>query len=164
MPKRYQIPEEAIREIENARKSNKNKNVEKRLTAILMHAQGKKRAEIAEKAGFAKSYISELISKYCNKGLAEIVENKYPGNRRNMSLSEEEVFLAKYKKQAEQGEIIEVSELKRAYEEIVGHSIGGSQIYCVLKRHAWRKVMPRSKHPNKASEEEIESSKKLTQR
>ncbi|MDE7249890.1 MAG: winged helix-turn-helix domain-containing protein, partial [Lachnospiraceae bacterium] len=33
-------------------------------------------------------------------------------------------------------------------------------IYCVLKRHGWRKVMPRSRHPKKASEEVIETSKK----
>ena len=47
------------------------------------------------------------------------------------------------------------------YEEKVGHPIGNSQIYRVLHRHNWRKVMPRSKHPNKASEEVIEASKKL---
>jgi len=79
-----------------------------------------------------------------------------------MSISEEEAFLSQYKKQAEQGQMIEVSSMKAAYEEKVGHTIGGSQIYYVLARHNWRKVMPRSKHPNKASDEEIESSKKLT--
>ncbi len=31
----------------------------------------------------------------------------------------------------------------------------------VLKRKGWRKVMPRSKHPKKASPEAIEASKKL---
>jgi hypothetical protein len=29
------------------------------------------------------------------------------------------------------------------------------QIYRVLERHGWRTVMPRSQHPDKASEEEI---------
>ena len=42
----------------------------------------------------------------------------------------------------------------------IGHSIGTSQIYYVLHRHGWRKVMPRSRHPKKASEEVIETSKK----
>ena len=51
--------------------------------------------------------------------------------------------------------------MKAAYIEKVGHSIGGSQIYRMLKRHGWRKVMPRSKHPKKANEEAIEASKKL---
>jgi len=79
-----------------------------------------------------------------------------------MSAAEEEAFLAEYKKQAEEGQIIEVGAIKAAYEAKVGHSIGGSQIYYVLARHGWRKIMPRSKHPNKASDEAIEASKKLT--
>ena len=57
--------------------------------------------------------------------------------------------------------IVEVSEIKTSYEQAVGHRTGGSQIYYVLRRHGWRKVMPRSKHPKKASEEVIETSKKL---
>jgi len=77
-----------------------------------------------------------------------------------MSHDEEAAFLDAYKKLAEQGQIIEVSEMKKAYEEKVGHRIGKDQIYRVLARHGWRKVMPRSKHPNKASEEVIEASKK----
>ena len=36
----------------------------------------------------------------------------------------------------------------------------GKPDHCVQKRHNWRKVMPRSKHPQKADEEEIEASKK----
>jgi hypothetical protein len=31
----------------------------------------------------------------------------------------------------------------------------------LLERHDWRMVMPRGKHPKKASEAEIEASKKL---
>ena len=87
---------------------------------------------------------------------------KYGGNRRNMSEAEEEAILSDFKKKAEQGQIIEVSAIKAVYEEKVGHTIGGSQIYRVLHRHKWRKLMPRSKHPNKASDEAIEASKKLT--
>jgi transposase len=78
-----------------------------------------------------------------------------------MSLEEEKSFLEMYKAQAAQGQLVEVGTIKKAYEEKVGHSIGGSQIYYVLHRHKWRKIMPRSKHPNKASDEAIEASKKL---
>jgi len=39
--------------------------------------------------------------------------------------------------------------------------IGCAQVYRVLHRHGWRKVMPRSKYPKKASEEVIETSKKI---
>ena len=69
-----------------------------------------------------------------------------------------------YEERAQAGQIVEVSEIKAAYEEKVGHRIGGGQIYRVLKRHDWRKVKPRSEHPKKASAEAIDASKKLTWR
>ena len=160
---KYHISEEQIGELEKARKKNKDKNVEKRLKALLLCAGGKKRGEIAQETGFEKTYISKLVSKYYNEGIASIVENHYPGNHRNLSFAEEEALLEPFKKAAEKGQIVEVSAIKRAYEEAIGRPLKShGQIYYVLKRHGWRKVMPRSKHPNKASEEAIEASKKLT--
>ena len=78
-----------------------------------------------------------------------------------MSAEEEAALLEPFQAEAEKGQIVEVSKIKAQYEEAVGHSIGGSQIYYVLERNGWRKVMPRSKHPKKASEEVIAASKKL---
>lgn len=65
------------------------------------------------------------------------------------------------KERAEKGELVEISEIEAAYQQAVGHSIGISQIYYVLHRHGWREAMPRNRHPQKASEEVIEISKKL---
>ena len=78
-----------------------------------------------------------------------------------MSIEEEAELLAPFKAEAEAGRVVEVSRIKAAYIEKVGHSIGSGQIYYVLKRQGWRKVMPRSQHPNKANEEAIDASKKL---
>ena len=163
MPKRFHINEEQVKELEEARRKNKDKNVEKRLKALLLHAEGKTRETIAELTGYVKSYISELVSKYSKKGISTIIENNYRGNNRNMSFAEEEALLEPFREAAQAGQIIEVSEIKRAYEEATGRSLDTNrgQIYNVLHRHGWRKVMPRSKHPNKASEEAIEASKKL---
>lgn len=94
-------------------------------------------------------------------GLEAISGNHYGGNHRNMSFEEEAAILAPFKARAEKGELVEISEIETAYQQAVGHSIGTSQIYYVLHRHGWRKVMPRSRHPKKASEEVIETSKKL---
>jgi transposase len=153
-----------VEEINAERKRNRNKNVEKRLKALELHAQGIKRAEIATLTSFSKTYISELVSKYCNNGIKAITENNYQGNHRNMSYEEESKLLAAFNKQAEQGQVIEVSTIKRAYEEAIGRSLENDHgiIYRLLKRHGWRKVMPRSEHPKKADKEAIEASKKLT--
>ena len=69
-------------------------------------------------------------------------------------------ILNKYEKSAEKGQIIKIYEIKEEYEKKCGHKIGAGTIYRVLKRHNWRKVMPRSKHPKKADDKEIEKSKK----
>ena len=71
-------------------------------------------------------------------------------------------ILAPFKARAEKGELVEISEIAKAYQSAVDHHISRGQIYCVLHRHGWRKVMPRSKHPKKASGEEIAASKKIT--
>ncbi len=159
---KYRITTEQKQEIEHARKLNKNKRVENRLRVLVLRAEGTEVNEIAKIVGYSRSYVNKLIATYCKEGIGAIVENHYAGNRRNMSLEEEAALLETFKQKAEQGQIIEVREIKAAYEAKVGHSIGGTQIYYVLRRHGWRKVMPRSKHPNKASEEVIEDSKKLT--
>jgi len=162
MEKKYYITEGQKAELETARKANKDKRVENRLKALILRAEGNRNKDIGEKCDLHPSYVSQLVSIYCNQGIGAIIENHYAGNRRNMSKAEETAFLAGYKEQAEQGQIVETAAIKKAYEEKVGHSIGGGQIYCVLHRHGWRKIMPRSKHPNKASDEVIEASKKLT--
>ena len=79
-----------------------------------------------------------------------------------MTTEEKSNLLEPFREKAQKGQIVEVSKIKEKYEQTVGHTIGGSQIYYVLHRNGWRKVMPRSEHPKKADNETIEASKKLT--
>ena len=161
MSKRYEMSGEQIREIETARKKNSNKNVERRLHTLLLYSQGMKRKEIAVRTGIAYNYICPLVAKYRDGGLSAIVDNHYAGNHRNMSYEEEKALLEPFRKQAEEGHIVEVSAILSAYEEKAGRTFekDHGRIYRVLERHEWRKVMPRSKHPKKASEEEITNAK-----
>lgn len=161
MKMKYKFSAEDYEKIKTARAKNRDKQTDKRLQVLEMRCEGKTQREISEETGFHRSHVSNLVRQYFEKGLASITEKQYPGNRRNMSFAEEEELLAPFKEQAEKGELVEVSAIEAAYREAVGHSIGTSQIYYVLHRHGWRKVMPRSRHPKKASEEVIETSKKL---
>ena len=121
--------------------------------------------EIAQKLDTSDKMVSQWVSAYINNGgITALLPKERIGMHRNLSIEEEKEFLSAYTKQAEAGQIIDLNELKAAYIEKVGHSIGGSQIYRMLERHGWRKVMPRSKHPQKASNEAIEASKKLKQK
>lgn len=164
MSSRYKFTEADIKCIKKARKENKDKRVEARLKALELRAIGEKCKDIAQKTGFHPAYISQLTLKYKTGGIKAIAESHYGGNRRNMSKEEEAKLLEPFYEKAVKGQIITVNEIKAAYEKAVGHTIGGSQIYYVLWRHGWRKIMPRSKHPKKANDEDIESSKKLSQR
>ena len=159
---KYKISDEQYGEIKSAQKANRDKQIENRLKVLALRYEGKKLEEIADATGFHHAHISNLIRKYFEEGLSAISEKHYSGNRRNMSIEEETTFLEPYREQAETGHILDTGEIKRAYEEKVGHKIGNGQIYRVLDRHGWRKVMPRSQHPKKASDEVIETSKKLT--
>ena len=161
MNMKYAFSAEDYEKVKAAREKNRDKQTDKRLQVLELRCEGKTQREISEKTGYHRSHVSNLIRQYFEKGLDSIVEKQYSGNRRNMSFAEEEALLAPFKEQAEKGELVEVSAIEAAYREAVGHSIGTAQIYYVLHRHGWRKVMPRSRHPKKASEEVIETSKKL---
>ena len=161
MASRYKFSNEEIAAIKEARKNNKDKRADARLKALELRAEGMKSNEVAQATGFHAAYVTTLVAKYRDKGLEAISGNHYGGNHCNLSFEEETEILALFKARAEKGELVEVSEIETAYRQAVGHSIGTSQIYYVLHRHGWRKVMPRSRHPQKASEEVIETSKKL---
>ena len=159
---KFTFSEEQATEIKAARKKNRDKQLDKRLEVLELRCAGVSQKEISEETGFHRSHVCNLIKKYFEEGLGAIAEKHYAGNRRNMSLEMEDAFLKRYFDRAELGQILDVHEMADAYEKEVGHRIGNSQIYRVLHRHGWRKVMPRSRHPKKASEEAIEASKKLT--
>ena len=162
MAKKYEITKEQKEEIEAARKRNRNKRTEAKLKVLVLRAEGKTAKEIHQITGYHPAYVSTLVSKYIHGGLEAITGNHYKGNRRNIREEEEAELLRPFEEKAEKGQIVETSKIKEEYEKRVGHKIGSGQIYRVLKRQGWRKVMPRSRHPKKAGEEEIESSKELT--
>ncbi len=161
MPKTYKISLENAAEIEKKRKTISDKKVDKRLYAVQLRGEGLTNNEIAGKLDTSAKMVSHWVSAYINGGINALLPKKRIGNHRNLSIEEENELLDSFTKQAEAGQIVDLNDLKAEYVKKVGHSIGGSQIYRMLKRHGWRKVMPRSKHPKKASNEAIEASKKL---
>ena len=164
MRKTYQFTDEQIAELKTAQKKNKNKKIDKKLTALLMRAAKISRTEVSEKTGFCKQYISDITAIYHQKGISAIVENHCGGNHRNLSFEEESALLEPFIEAAKAGKQVEVSAILQAYESKLGRNFDNDhgRIYRVLERHGWRKVMPRSKHPKKATEEVIDTSKKLT--
>lgn len=162
MPMMHKISEAAMEEIDRQRKSNKDKRAEKRMYAIKLRGQGKSNVEAAKILETSADVISFWVSSYVKGGVEALLAKPRPGRPTQISLDEEAELLAGFDAKAAAGQVVEVSDIKAAYQEKVGHRIGNGQIYLVLKRHEWRKVKPRSRHPKKASPEVIEASKKLT--
>ncbi len=134
---RYVITQEQLEEINTVCRNNTNPRADRRLKVLLLWAEGKTMKEIAYQTGFHLSSVGRIMALYREKGLSALAENHYAGNRRNMTREEEAAFIRAFQQKAESGQIVTPKQIKAAYEERVGHKIGGSQIYYVLKRHGW---------------------------
>ncbi len=162
MSKKIEITKEDAEKIKEYRKKIKDKYTDRRMRAVQLLGEGYRNGEAAKMTESDKRQVSRWAGIYKKGGIEALNSKRGGGNHRNMSYKEEENILEQFTKRAEAGQIIEVKEIKKKYEEKVGHEIHPTQIYHILHRHGWRKVMPRSRHPKKANDEAIEASKKLT--
>ncbi len=156
------ITEEEYNLVKETERNNKLKRVDKRLQVIIVRYEGLSDVEIGEKLGYNRKRVSQLCAQFKSVGLDEYARHKYGGNHRAMNIAEEDELLDEFRNKAETGEVVTAQEIKVAFDKKRGKDTGRGYIYMLLERHGWRKVMPRSKHPKKASEEAIEASKKLT--
>ena len=155
------ISEAEYERIKEASKANRNKRVAKRLEVLELRYGKKSNAEIAEKTGLNKLYVTTLIQTYKKQGLEEYIRIKQTSHRRNMSKEEEAKVLTQCEEEAEAGKVLTAETVRKKLEEQLGRETSTNYVYRVMQRNGWRKVMPRSRHPKAASQEEQDSSKKL---
>lgn len=160
--KKYVPSAEEYQAILEAIKVNRDKLVDRRLPVLKYRYERMPDQKIAEITGYHIKRIGQICKEYKDQGLEIFAKKKYGGNHRSLSESKEREILAEFEKKAEDGQIITVHEIKEAFDKRLGKDTGRVYVYMVLRRHQWRKVMPRARHPKKASEEAIEASKKLT--
>ncbi len=117
-------------------------------------------SEIAKHTGTTVAMVHRVIASYNRLGVTAVETAGKGGRRRqSMSLEEEKALLAPFFSRAERGEIATAGEIQRAFDAQVGHQVHKSTISRLLKRHGWRKPVPRSVHP-KANPEVQEQFKK----
>src|SRR5215469_12985283 len=124
--------------------------VRQRIQMILLREDGKTQPKIAELMGVSLSTVNRAHMAYDNGGV-NALQPKPTGGRRNenMTFEEEKAFLARFTKAAGAGMLLNIAELKIAYEEEIGHPTSNSTVYDLLARHEWRKLMPRPFHPQR---------------
>jgi len=160
--KKHIITEQEYDDVKKLANENKLKRVDKRLQVIILRYEGKKDQEIGEKLGYNCKRVSQMCAEFKKLGASEYARHKYGGNNQAISTEEENEILEGFKKEAEKGTVVTVQDIKAAFDKKRGKDTGRGYIYMLLARHKWRMVMPRGKHPKKASDEVIDASKKLT--
>ena len=88
---------------------------------------------------------------FYDRGGIKALKPKPNGGRKreNMTVAEEKALLSRFTKTAGAGELLNIHDLKAAYEKAIGHATSNSTVYNLLARHGWRKLMPRPFHPNR---------------
>jgi transposase len=163
MAVRIEFTKEQRKEIQRKfSKAKKLKDIKsyKHVQVLNMRRLGKTREEISEATGYHAQTVSKIVSKYVTEGMNALIGNHYTSNNRRLSHEEEVEFLEQFREEAEAGLLISVKKILEKYEEVTGKESNSSTIYALLKRHGWRKVKPRPRHPGRASEEEQEAAKK----
>ena len=155
------ITAEEYEKIVEAEKRTQDKQISRKLRVLMLRFEGLDNAEVGKRVGLCSVRVSQLVSEYKKTGFEKYTQKKYGGNHRNMSEAEEEEILSGFKAKAEAGQVVIAKDIKEEFDKKLGRDTGRGYIYMLLERHGWRKVMPRSKHPKKASKEAIEASKKL---
>ena len=133
----------------------------RRIQCVYLKAKhGYPSKQIAEITTYHPASVRRIQSQYRKEGI-ECLSPKPRGgrNRAHLSLSDEKALLDTLRTQAEAGQIIEISQIQSAYEAKVGGPVGKSTVYALLKRHQWRKVTPRPRHP-KQNASDVDAFKK----
>jgi transposase len=121
-----------------------------RIQMVLLRESGVSQPAIAEAMGVSLSTVNRAHMAYDRGGL-KALEPKLVGGRKreNMTLAEEKDLLDRFGKAAGAGEMLNIHDLKSAYEKAIRHETSNSTVYNLLARHGWRKLMPRPFHPKR---------------
>ena len=157
--KRIQITEAAYEAIKAKEAETKDKNISRRLRALMLWYEGKSLKEIGKMLNVHPMSVNAMCRRYREQGLEEFARNKHESHYRLMSKEQEAEILEQFKGQ--EGKQITAKEIKAALDKAYGKETGHMYVYNVLKRHGWKKKMPRSRHPKAANQEACEASKKL---
>jgi len=103
---------------------------------------------IAQATGLSVATVRCYHSRYRHQGAAALTgPGKGGAHHRNLSVSEEDGLLEPFLDSAQRGGMLEVGQIRAAYEKAVGHAVPKSTVYRMLARHGWRKLAPRPRHP-----------------
>src|SRR6201984_93320 len=115
-----------------------------------LRESGMAQPAIAAAMGVSLSTVNRAHMAYDHGGIKALKPRPNGGRKHeNMTVAEEKALLARFAKTAGAGEMLNIHDLKAAYEKAIGHATSDSTVYNLLHRHGWRKLMPRPFHPKR---------------
>jgi transposase len=105
--------------------------------------------EIAQHTATSLRTVHQVISDYNRLGVAAIETQGRVGKPPSayLDFEQEAAFLETFRESAQSGHLTTIQEIQQAFETLIGAQVAPSTIYRLLKRHGWRKLMPRPYHP-----------------
>ena len=99
-----------------------------RIQMVLLRESGMTQPAIAEAMGVSLSTVNRAHMAYDGGGLQALKSKPSGGASADMTLAEERVLLARFAKAAA-GEMLNIHDLKAAYERDIGHATSNSTVY-----------------------------------
>ncbi len=117
--------------------------------------------EIAKILDLKKGTVLYWSFKLNNQGIDGLLGKKRGGRRNSlMTLEEEMTLLEELRADSIKGLILTAQTVKKHAEEKLGYEVSKDFAYDLLRRHGWRKITPRPKHPKSNPEIQEEFKKK----
>jgi transposase len=149
-------------EIKEALAKAENVKIYKRLQIISLFMEGKAKREVMAITGATRNMIFRLLKQYQSEGIKGLQFNYVGGNRQKLSTEKEREALDILEEKAAKGNYLRIADLQAEFEKITGKQYNLVSFWYLLRRHKWRKLSPRGKHPKAADEAACEAVKKLT--
>jgi transposase len=139
-----------IRELKTALRWKIPEAQRQRIQMVLLRESGVTQPAIAEAMGVSLSTVNRAHMAFDQDGIKALKPKAIGGRQReNMTVAEEKALLERFAHAAGAGELLNIHDLKTAYEKAIGHPTSDSTVYNLLHRHGWRKLMPRPFHPKR---------------
>jgi len=161
MPAAIPIPESRIEEIKEFRSKHCSKAEFRRFLCVWLRIDsGMSAVEIASAVKLNAHTVRMVQRRFIEFGIVSFADKKM-GRKTppRMTFQEEEAFLGKFIGAAENASLLVAREIKAAWEKQLGCTVHKTTLYRMLKRHGWRKVVPRPRHP-KRNQEAVDAFKK----
>jgi transposase len=161
MARKYNDMNLKTEDIKQLMNDSRNKEEFRRYQAVYLRVSQQMPAlAIADITGFSLSHIYKIHSQCLKEGISSLSSRSKGGRYRSyLSLEEERTMLREIEGKAASGGVLEVSKVRKLFEEKVDREVALYTVYRLLHRNGWRKIAPRPYHP-KQKADAVENFKK----